>query len=134
MSYREMVRKLRETLEDALDCTLYPGTKRHDAAIDLLAEADALLAKEQDPVATIDMDLWPPIRFPEGKTRADYRHLDGQPLYATPPDLQARVEELERALCPRLWSKEMHAAWNKYFPDKHHAFAALLNAAQESGK
>lgn len=108
MSYREMVRKLRETLEDALDCTLYPGTKRHDAAIDLLAEADALLAqKEQEPVAwkcewlgPKGEVLWEQIDETDPSTIVwdDEPPNRVTPLYTAPPDLQARVEELERGI------------------------------------
>ncbi|GKS73726.1 hypothetical protein AVME950_02540 [Acidovorax sp. SUPP950] len=41
-------------------------------------------AAPADPLAWIDMTQWPPIRFPEGRTRMDYRSLDGAALYARP--------------------------------------------------
>jgi hypothetical protein len=36
---------------------------------------------EQEPVAFIDMKMFPPIRFPEGQLRCDVEHLDGLALY-----------------------------------------------------
>lgn len=81
---------------------LYPGTKRHNAAIDLLAEADALLAlPDQKPVAWkcewLDPNgeaVWEQIEEIDPST---ITWDDGPPqrvtlLYAAPPDLQARVE------------------------------------------
>lgn len=42
---KELVQQLRDALEQALDVTPARGTRRHDAAIDLLAAADAELVK-----------------------------------------------------------------------------------------
>lgn len=47
------------------------------------------MAQEQDkeraqPVAWIDMAMWPPIRWPDDTRRCDVQHLDGLPLYAAP--------------------------------------------------
>lgn len=41
--------------------------------------------------------------------------------------LQARVNELENKLNPRLWTKEMHDAWHLNLPDTIKAFEALRN-------
>lgn len=34
-----------------------------------------------EPAAWIDMQAWPPIRWPAGKVRADFRDIDGMALY-----------------------------------------------------
>lgn len=67
--------------------------------------ADALLAKEPEPVAwQINfVSDGKPIRYTFGHNAiADFRQFDANatstPLYATQPDLQARVEELERGI------------------------------------
>ncbi len=59
------------------------------ACINAANEIDRLKAELQaaralpagEPVAWIDMGAWPPIRWLEGKVRADFRPLDGMALY-----------------------------------------------------
>lgn len=116
MSYREMVRKLRDAVDQVTACLGYHGTisardDRVSALMDALAEADALLAqKEPEPVAWLRAIDEAMVVHHVGiaEMSDDYetakRKLntllavvqDIGEYFATPPDLQARVEELER--------------------------------------
>lgn len=44
-------------------------------------QAARALPAGMEPVAWIDMAAWPPIRWPAGKVRADFRDIDGMALY-----------------------------------------------------
>ena len=108
MSYREIVQNLRDTLEDALDCKIH-SEPRIAAAIALLAEADALLAKPAPEPHLTDDELREIHHIEEFGLFCDAdefidiaRHIErvvlNRVLYTAPPDLQKRVEELERQL------------------------------------
>lgn len=75
----------------------------------------------QEPVAWIDMRAWPPIRFREGVLRSDLEHLDGLPLYTTPPAAQPAVP---------LTDEEIYEMYNEPRSDSEMlAFARAIESA-----
>jgi ribosome biogenesis protein Nip4 len=51
---------------------------------------------EQEPVAFIDMKMFPPIRFADGQLRCDIENLDGLALYTHPQPKREPLSEEER--------------------------------------
>jgi len=66
---------------------------------------------EQEPVAFIDMKMFPPIRFPDRQLRCDVEHLDGHGLYARTQSNQSE-QSLDMVKRKPLSEKEIRVVYD----------------------
>lgn len=98
-------------------------------------QAARALPAGMEPVAWVDMAQWPPIRWPAGSVRADFRDIDGMALFTAaqvqamgrvPPGWQAVPVEPTIAM---LIAGDMPRISTEQTTKNHAAYAAMLAAA-----
>ena len=71
-------------VEIRVECLARAGDSYQDPQIAFgwaMWQAARALPAGMEPVAWVDLQEWPPIRWPSGTTRADYYPIDGAALY-----------------------------------------------------